>query len=149
MRLTVYTDFSLRVLMYLAAHPERRPTIAEIATSYDVSRNHLMKVVFELGRAGYVRTVRGRNGGLQLACEPETIGLGEVVRRTEPDLALVPCFEPVCAACAILPACRLRSALHRASAAFMAVLDDYSLADLAANRDELRALLANDTPTGD
>ncbi|WP_421932423.1 Rrf2 family transcriptional regulator [Phenylobacterium sp.] len=142
MRLTVYTDFSLRVLMYVALHRDRLPTIAEIAASYGISRNHLMKVVYELGLAGYVETVRGKNGGLRLAHEPETIILGEVVRRTEPDMALVPCFDPVNGACVITPACKLRRALHEARAAFHQVLDGYSLADLVENHGALNRLLA-------
>lgn len=146
MRLTVYTDFSLRVLMYVALHRDRRPTIAEIAASYGISRNHLMKVVYELGLAGYVETVRGKNGGLRLAREPEAIILGEVVRRTEPDMALVPCFDPVNGACVITPACKLRRALHEARAAFLEVLDGYSLADLVENQGALQALLARGPP---
>lgn len=142
MRLTVYTDFSLRVLMYVALHPERRPTIAEIAASYGISRNHLMKVVYELGVADYIVTVRGKNGGLRLARAPQDIVLGEVVRRTEPDMALVPCFDPLRPPCVITPACTLRRALHEARSAFIAVLDGYTLADLIENRSALDALLA-------
>src|SRR5579875_1533738 len=99
MRLTVYTDFSLRVLMYVALNPERRPTIGQIAESYGISKNHLMKVVYQLGLAGYIETVRGKNGGLRLGKPAGEIGLGEVVRRTEPDMALVPCFDPIDAPC--------------------------------------------------
>ena len=128
--------------MYVALHPERRPTIGEIASSYGISKNHVMKVVHQLGLAGYIETVRGQSGGMMLARPPEEIVLGEVVRRTEPDLALVPCFEAVDAACVITPACKLRRALHQARAAFLAVLDDYSLADLVENRQVLRDLLA-------
>lgn len=142
MRLTVYTDYSLRVLMYVALHPERRPTIGEVAASYGISKNHVMKVVYQLGLAGYVETVRGQSGGMRLAKPPQDIILGEVVRRTEPDLALVPCFAPAEAACVITPACKLRHVLHEARAAFLAVLDDYSLADLVENREILRDLLA-------
>ncbi|MGH6988213.1 MAG: RrF2 family transcriptional regulator [Caulobacteraceae bacterium] len=141
MRLTVYTDYALRVLMYLAVHPEPTPTIGEIARSHGVSRNHLMKVVYELGVAGYIETTRGRGGGLRLARPPERIGLGEVVRQTEPDLALVPCFEPTRASCVLTPACKLRAALRRAEAAFLDVLDLYSLANLVENHEALRALL--------
>lgn len=148
MRLTVYTDFSLRVLMYVALQPERLPTIAEIATSYGISKNHLMKVVYELGLAGYLETVRGKNGGLRLARRPEEIILGEVVRRTEPDMALVPCFDPINAPCVITPACKLRRALHEARTAFLKVLDDYSLADLVENRGALSRLLALGAATG-
>lgn len=142
MRLTVYTDYSLRVLMYVALHPERRPRIGEIASSYGISKNHLMKVVHQLGVAGYIETVRGQNGGMLLARLAEEIILGEVVRRTEPDLALVPCFDTVNSVCVITPACKLRRALHQARAAFLAVLDEYSLADLVEHREILRSLLA-------
>ena len=141
MRLTVYTDYALRVLMYLAVHPEPKPTIGEISSSYRISRNHLMKVVYELGVAGYIETVRGKNGGLRLARRPEDIGLGELIRQTEPDMALVPCFDPVNSPCAITPACRLRGALHQALAAFLQVLDGYTLADLVGNRPALEHLL--------
>ncbi|MFI4949710.1 MAG: Rrf2 family transcriptional regulator [Caulobacterales bacterium] len=146
MRLTVYTDYALRVLMYLAVHPEPKPTIGGIASSYGVSRNHLMKVVYELGVAGYIETVRGKNGGLRLARRPQDIVLGELIRRTEPDMALVPCFDPVNAPCAITPACRLRGALHQARAAFLEVLDGYTLADLVGNRPALERLLARGDP---
>jgi Rrf2 family nitric oxide-sensitive transcriptional repressor len=146
MRLTVYTDYSLRVLMYVALHPERLPTIGEIAASYGISRNHLMKVVYELGLAGYVVTVRGKNGGLRLARLPQDIVLGEVVRRTEPDMALVPCFEPIAAPCAITPACILRRALHEARSAFLQVLDGYTLGDLVKDRTILGSLLAPESP---
>ena len=146
MRLTVYTDYSLRVLMYVALHPERLPTIGEIASSYGISRNHLMKVVYDLGLAGYVVTVRGKNGGLRLAQPPQDVVLGEVVRRTEPDMALVPCFEPIGASCAISPACILRRALHEARSAFLDVLDGYTVADLIKNRGMLSELLAREPP---
>ncbi|MDD3836871.1 MAG: Rrf2 family transcriptional regulator [Phenylobacterium sp.] len=141
MRLTAYTDFSLRVLIYLALHPEPRPTIAEIAQAYAISRNHLMKVVFDLGRDGLVATARGKKGGLRLGRPPGDIRLGEVVRRTEPDLALVPCFSPARQLCVITPACRLRAAMDEARAAFLDVLDGYTLADLVADPDPLIALL--------
>ena len=141
MRLTVYTDYALRVLMYVAVRPDPLPTIGQIADAYQISRNHLMKVVYELGQAGYLETVRGKNGGLRLARRPEEIGLGLLVRETEPDMALVPCFDPINAKCAITPACRLRGALAEARTAFLAVLDAYSLADLVSNREPLRQLL--------
>jgi len=142
MRLTVFTDFSLRVLMYIALQPGRLPTIGEIASSYGISKNHLMKVVYELGVAGYIETVRGKGGGLRLARAPEAINLGEIIRHTEPDMALLPCFEPLCGACVITPACKLKNALQEARDAFMAVLDGYSLADLVKKRAPLSVLLA-------
>jgi Rrf2 family nitric oxide-sensitive transcriptional repressor len=141
MRLTVYTDYALRLLMYLAVHVEPRPTVAEVATSYGISRNHLMKVVYDLSLAGYVATTRGKKGGLRLGRPAAEIGLGEVVRHTEPDMALVPCAAPEGAPCAIAPACRLKGALFRAQAAFLEVLDGYTLADLVENRAVLGGLL--------
>jgi Rrf2 family nitric oxide-sensitive transcriptional repressor len=141
-RLTVYTDFSLRLLMYLAVKEDGLATIAEVAESYGISRNHLMKVAHQLGLAGYVATVRGKNGGLRLARPAETIILGDVVRRTEPDLALVPCFHPVDAPCAIWPKCVLREAMQNALDAFLETLDGYTLADLARPASQLRALLS-------
>src|ERR1039458_3982395 len=106
-RLTAYTDFSLRVLMFLAVKQDGLATIAEIAGAYRISKNHLMKVAHQLGVAGYVETVRGKGGGLRLARRPQDIVIGEVVRRTEPDMALVPCFAPDDASCTILPSCAL------------------------------------------
>ena len=142
MRLAVYTDYSLRMLMYLAVKRDALATIAEVADAYGISRNHLNKVAHQLGLAGYVETVRGKGGGLRLAKAAERIGLGEVVRHAEPDTALVPCFEPLCAPCPIVPCCGLRGALQEARRAFMAVLDRYNLADLVEQRAGLQRLLA-------
>ena len=142
MRLTVYTDYALRMLMYLALKEDGLATIEEIAQSYGISKNHLMKVAHKLGVAGYLDTVRGRRGGLRLAKPAKAIGLGEVVRHTEPDMAIVMCFEPVNADCAILPYCVLRKALARARAAFINVLDDYTLSDLVKPRAPLQGMLA-------
>ena len=134
MQLTRYSDFSLRVLIYLALAPERLVTIEEIARSYDISKAHLMKVVHRLGLRGYVETVRGRGGGLRLARLPEEIRIGEVVRSTEENMDLVECFDPASNRCIIEPVCGLRSVLHEALDAFFAVLDRTSLADLVARR---------------
>ena len=141
MRLTVYTDYALRMLMYLALKDDGLATIAEVADSYGISKNHLMKVAHQLGVGGYVGTVRGRGGGLRLAKPPEKIGLGEVVRRTEPDMALVPCFKPINGPCAIRSCCVLRKALEKAQLAFIEVLDGYFLSDLVQPRSPMRALL--------
>jgi Rrf2 family transcriptional regulator, nitric oxide-sensitive transcriptional repressor len=141
MRLTVYSDYALRVLMYLAVQQDGLATIAEIAESYDISENHLMKVAHQLGVAGYVETVRGRGGGLRLAKPIWTIGLADVVRYTEPDMAIVSCFKPVDAPCAIRPCCVLRRALEQARDAFMAVLEGYTLGDLVKPRARLAGLL--------
>ena len=147
MRLTVYTDFSLRVLMFLALKGGELATIAEIAKAYRISKNHLMKVAHQLGRAGYVETVRGKGGGLRLARRPDDIVIGEVVRHTEPDMALVPCFAPDDVSCAIFPSCALRGALAKARDAFLSALDDHTLADLVRPRAPLRRLLSFD-PNG-
>ena len=141
MRLTVYTDYSLRVLMYLAVNNGGLATIAGIAGAYGISKAHLTKVAHQLGLAGYVATVRGKGGGLRLARPAGEIGLGDVIRRTEPDMTLVPCFGPVNGTCPIVPACSLRGALHQAHTAFMMVLDRYTLADLVQKRAELGGLL--------
>jgi Rrf2 family nitric oxide-sensitive transcriptional repressor len=142
MRLTAYTDLSLRVLMYLALHPDRRPTIAEIAGRYNVSKAHLMKVVYQLGLMGYVETIRGKGGGLTLARRLEDVTVGEVVRRTEPDMALVACFDPDAAPCVIAPACRLKGKQNEARSAFLKVLDDCTLAEVMGNAPALQLLLA-------
>ena len=144
MRLTVYTDFSLRLLMYLALKGDGLATIAEIANAYGISKNHLMKVAYQLGLAGYVETVRGKGGGLRLARRPQDIVIGEVVRRTEPDMALVPCFAPDDASCTIIPSCALRGALSGARDAFLSALDGHTLADLVRPRAPLRKLLSFD-----
>ncbi len=142
MRLTVYTDYALRLLMYLALKDDRLATVNDVADSYGISRNHLMKVAHQLGVAGYVETVRGRGGGLRLARSPASIGLGDVVRRTEPDTSLVPCFKPVDAPCAIRRCCVLQRALEKARLAFFEVLDGYTLEDLVKPRTNLQQLLA-------
>lgn len=145
MRLTVYTDYALRVLMYAALHRDRLCTIGEISGAYRISRNHVMKVVYELGVAGYIETVRGQQGGIRLARPPGAIILGEVVRRTEPEVAIVPCFDAATTYCAISPACKLKRALQQASNAFFTVLDGYTLADLTENQDILRDVLQRES----
>ena len=135
MKLTRYTDYALRVLMHLAVRPERLSSISEIARTYAISQNHLMKVVHDLRKAGFVDAVRGRTGGIRLARAPGEINVGAVVRHTEEGFDLVDC-----ATCVIAPVCGLTGALNEALTAFMKVLDGYSLADLIHNRaDALRA----------
>lgn len=141
MRLTFYSDYSLRLLMYLAVKPERLVTIQEVADTYRISKNHLTKVAFDLGRAGYLDTVRGRGGGIRLAKKPADIGLGQVLRVTEKDSALVECFQPKTDRCAISAPCRLKGVLTRALGAFFAVLDQYTLADLTSGHLALKELL--------
>jgi len=141
MRLSVYSDYSLRLLMYAALRPAELVTVQQVAEAYGISRNHLMKVAFELGRHGFLETVRGRKGGLRLARPPRQIGLGEVVRKTEEGFVLVECFDAATDRCTLSGPCRLKGALSRALKAYLAVLDEYTLADLTRNRAELRALL--------
>jgi Rrf2 family transcriptional regulator, nitric oxide-sensitive transcriptional repressor len=131
-RLTLHTDYSLRLLLLLALEPDELHTIATVAHRYGISRNHMMKVAQTLIQAGYVKSVRGRHGGFRLAKRPADIMLGAVIRRTEDDLCLVGCLDQKRAACIMAPACGLRRPLAQAMAAFFAVLDRHSLADLLA-----------------
>ena len=132
MRLSTFSDYSLRVLMYLGAQPKRLATIAEIAASHGISENHLMKVVHQLGRDGFIETVRGKGGGIRLALAPREIRLGDVIRHTESDFALVECLADG-ATCRIQGACCLNSILDEALKALFLVLDGYTLADLLVN----------------
>lgn len=129
MRITSYTDYSLRVLMYLALKGDEQATIREIADSYDISKNHLMKVVQDLNSKGYLIALRGKNGGIRLNGDPENINIGALVRDMEQDLALVECFGGD-NTCIITPACHLKKILAEALEAFFRSLDGYSLSDL-------------------
>ncbi|WP_076759127.1 RrF2 family transcriptional regulator [Edaphobacillus lindanitolerans] len=143
MRLTMYTDYSLRVLMYLGAKaPAELSTIQGISDAYGISKNHLMKVTHELGKMGYVETVRGRGGGVRLAVPPEEINIGAVVRQTEDDFNIVECFSSTANRCVLSPICGLRGALNRALLAYLAVLDEYTLADFLINKDDIAAVLS-------
>lgn len=142
MRLTTFTDYCLRVLVYVGTKKgDELATIDEIASSYAISRGHIMKVVFRLGQLGYLETVRGKGGGMRLSRSADKINLGAVIRDTEDDFHLVSCFEPGVETCRILPSCVLRGALHKATKAFFDVLDGYTLADLLGPRQKLGKLL--------
>lgn len=141
MRLTAFTDYSLRLLMFLAAQPGRRATIAEVAAAFAISEHHLTKVAYTLGRGGWLANVRGKGGGLQLARAPEQIVVGEVVRHTEGGDLPAACFADDGPPCTIARVCRLRGVLAQAVDAFYAVLDTCTLADLAANPRALSRLL--------
>lgn len=129
MRLTMMTDYALRLLMYVAQHPERLCTIAEVAQVHGISRAHLMKVTHQLGQSGWLETVRGKGGGIRLAHAPADINLGEVVRGIEPDFALVECYTEN-NRCTLTGNCRLAFLLKGALLSFMKYLDGYTLADL-------------------
>lgn len=129
MRLTMMSDYALRVLLYAAAHPERLVTIDETQDVYDISRGHLMKIVGVLASAGILRSQRGRSGGFTLGKSPNEIRLGDVLRLTEPDFEMVDCFSPT-SACAITPFCRLPGIVTEALGAFMDVMNRHTLADL-------------------
>jgi Rrf2 family transcriptional regulator, nitric oxide-sensitive transcriptional repressor len=131
MRLTLYSDYSLRVLLYLAGKEDETVTITELADFYKISRNHLVKVVHNLGLKGYILTTRGRNGGIKLARAAKEILIGEVVRSTEPDFDLLECFDPATDQCVITRSCSLKSLLFNAQKNFLGVLDAYTLADIA------------------
>lgn len=141
MRLTTFTDYTLRVLMYLALEPGRLATIPEMAAAYGISENHLMKVVHQLGRTGMVEALRGKGGGVRLAQAPETIRLGAVVRTCEGESAIVECMTPETNTCCIVKSCRLTGILNEAFEALYASLDAYTLADLVGNRQVLQRLL--------
>jgi Rrf2 family nitric oxide-sensitive transcriptional repressor len=130
MRLTSFTDYTLRTLMYLGTHRDRLVTIQDIADLHGISKNHLMKVVYQLGLAGYVETVRGRNGGLRLKREPSEINLGAVVRSTETDFFMAECFDRAHDSCPLSHDCRLQHALATATFAYLAVLDGQTLESL-------------------
>lgn len=133
MHLTRFTDYSIRVLVFLAIKGEERSTINEIAETFDISRNHLMKVVQELSQKSYVTAIRGKHGGLLLTRDPETIVLGKLVREMEHGMELVECFHND-NNCIITPSCRLQPILNEALSAFLEVLDRYTLADVLSNR---------------
>ncbi len=141
MKLTTFTDYSLRVLIYLGTDPERRATISEIATAFDISESHLTKVVHFLGKQGWVATVRGKGGGMALGVPARSIVIGEVVRQTEGPPMPAECFSRDDGQCLIGDRCRLRGVLGEAVRAFLGVLDRYTLEDLLINRAALAPLL--------
>jgi Rrf2 family nitric oxide-sensitive transcriptional repressor len=143
MQLTYYTDYSLRVLMYLAVQPERRINISEIAERYGISRNHLVKVVHNLARGGLIKSYRGKGGGIKLARDPEQINIGAVVRYTEGPLKPVECFDAERNRCVIANVCGLAAIIAEACDNFFATLDRYTLADLLKWRSSLSKILAS------
>lgn len=147
MHLTTYSDYSMRVLVYLSLEKERLVTIADIAKAYNISENHLMKVVHHLALEGYIETVRGKGGGMRLAQKPEKINIGQLIRKTEGDSGLLACTYEV-SNCCIQPSCDLIEILREAHAALYAVLDKYTLADLIKNQQPLARILMHHPRSG-
>ena len=133
MKLTLYTDYALRIMLYLALHPDRDVPVREIAAAYRISEDHVAKAAKDLTRARYLEAKRGRSGGVRLSRPAAAINLGEVVRATE-ELTLVECFDAASDGCVLSPSCLLRGALAEARDAFLLALDRYSLADLVGRR---------------
>lgn len=141
MRMTLHTDYALRMLIYLAGRPEGTSTVSDVADAYRLSRNHLLKVALRLGRMGFIVTTRGRSGGIRLARPPHEINIGALVRGTEEEFALVECMMERGDACMISPVCRLKGMFGEALDAYLAVLDRYTLADAVRNPAGLNVLL--------
>ena len=133
MQITSYTDYALRALLYLAMSPNKQATIPEIADFYNISRNHLVKIVHQLGGKGFVTTTRGKGGGIALQRPPELISIGDVVRSMETHFNWVECFDPAQQRCRLLPGCGLKHLLARAGDAYLQVLDAATLADVLSN----------------
>jgi Rrf2 family nitric oxide-sensitive transcriptional repressor len=146
--LTQFSDYSLRLAIYLACHPEKLVSVEEISQAFGISRHHLVKVVQALTALGVVAAQRGRGGGMRLAMQPSQINVGWLIRRAEPHFNLVECFDPATNTCPIAPACGLMGALHRAQQAFLAVLDEYSLEQVMTRRADLVTLLADSLARG-
>lgn len=147
MRLTHYTNYALRTLMYAAMRGSGLTRVQDVSDAYGISRAHLVKCVHQLGLWGYLENVRGRNGGFRLARAAETITVGEIARKTEDCQDLVECFNPQVNTCPMAPVCRLKTTFQRAQLAFMAVLDEVTVADLIANAHELAPLIGLDAMT--
>lgn len=143
MRLAEYTDYTLRVLMYCSANPERLITIAELAEQHGVSKNHLMKIVNDLARQGILQTTRGRGGGLRLLKKPDDIRVGDVVRASETDFRLVECFDRRTDTCTLTPSCRLKGLFGAALQAYFKELDGATLADITGPAPRPRASAAS------
>lgn len=145
MQLTFFTDYALRSLMFLAAHPQKTSSVKEIAEHYGISRNHLVKVVHKLATLGLIETSKGKGGGVRLALDPASIRLGDIIRQIE-SLEIVECFNSQTNTCRISEVCRLRHYLHEASQSFIQVLNKYTLADAAGSLSAFTEPLAKPPP---
>lgn len=141
MNLTRFTDFALRTLIFVAMRPEEMTSIERVSVAFDISKNHLLKVVNSLGQHGWLKTTRGRKGGIALGMVPDKINIGAVVRAMEPGFELLECFDAERDQCRITKACRLKGVLHKALRSFLDELDRYTLADLIVDRAALASLL--------
>lgn len=146
MRLTLFTDYSLRTLMYLLQHPDRVCTAREIAEKYNISLNHIVKVVHKLSQLGFIDSMKGKNGGIKLSREPEKINLWHLIKGLEPDFTLVECFNSNDNTCLVVSACGLKSIFHEAALAFANTLEKYSLADAVAKPQLFAELLIAEKP---
>ncbi len=142
MRLTLHSDYAVRILIHLGLVSDRLVTMDEISRAYGISKNHLMKISHKLANRGYLVSVRGRYGGVKLARDPKDINVGELLRWTEDNSQHVECFDDDTNQCPIAPACGLSTVLREALDAYFLVLDKYSLSDLITSRDRLKSLLA-------
>lgn len=142
MKLTAYSNYALRSLQLAALRAPDLIRVDDVVRVHGLARPHIVKIVHELGRAGFVKTQRGRGGGFRLARPAQEIVVGDVIRLTEGPLDVVECFNPTSNTCPLIGICRLSRGLHEATRAFMAVLDDLTLADISANRDQLLTRIA-------
>ncbi|KTD31614.1 transcriptional regulator [Legionella moravica] len=140
MQLTQFTDYSLRALIYIALKKDIC-TIKDITEAYSISGNHMIKIIHNLSKMGLIKTIRGKNGGIILAANPQEINLGSLIVNLESNFDLVPCFNKDKANCCIAPVCKLKNILYEARNAFMSVLNQYTLADIVYNKSELNVLL--------
>ncbi|MFD0986275.1 Rrf2 family transcriptional regulator [Methyloligella solikamskensis] len=140
MQLTMFTDYGLRSLMYLASRPDQLCSVGEIAQRYGISRNHLVKVVHRLAQLGYIASTKGKGGGIRLACDPKEVRLGDLIEELEPNMHIVECFDRDTNSCLIIDACRLKRYLHEATRSFLDNLNQHTLADAAGNRAIFKAL---------
>lgn len=149
MRMMLHTDYALRMLVHLAVSKGRPTTVNDVAESYGISRNHLLKVALALKNLGFVATARGRSGGIRLARATQDISIGEVVRKLGGEFPVVECMKAGGRGCVLSPACRLKGIIHEALGSYLRVFDKYSLADLVVNGDDMFALLGSATQGAD
>lgn len=140
MQLTQFTDYSLRAIIYIAIK-DTPSTISEIASAYNISRNHVVKIIHKLGQLGYIKTIRGNKGGVTLNKNPKDINIGELVQLTEPNFNLVECLNKGNGTCCIIPVCKLKGVLETAKNNFLNLLSQYTLLDLIENKSELATYL--------